>query len=127
MRKGCILVIVGVYLLHLLDGLVALGVCCYKDTSGKAAALRDEQHSAFITGTEFLHRLINLQQMLMGEGLIDRDIIVTLREVRCCTRLLTGSCTSRDTIHMHIATDDSCLQRRQHSQLNAGGKATRVG
>ena len=107
--EGGILVVVGVDLLYLFDGLVALGVGGHKDAPCKAAALWDEEHTAVVARTEFLYRLIYFQQMLVREGLVDRDIVVAPREMGRSTRLLAGSCATRNAVHVNISANDACL------------------
>ena len=126
MCKGRIAVVVCIDLLHLLDGLVALGIGGHEDAPCETASLRDEQYASVITWAQLLHRLVNLQQVLMGEGLIDRNIVVAPREMGGGTRLLTSSRATRDAVHVDIAADDACLQSRQHCQLDAGGKTARI-
>ena len=44
----------------------------------------------------------------------------------CGTRLLSGTRRTRYGVHRHIVVDDAELCGRQQSELDAGGKATRV-
>ena len=76
MGEGGIFIIVGINLLYLFDGLVALGISGDEDAPCKTTALGNEEYASIIARTQLLHRLVDLQQVLMGECLINRDIIV---------------------------------------------------
>ena len=126
MGEGGILVVVGIDLLHLFQGLVALRIGGDEDAARKAAALGDEQHTTVVAGSQFLHRLVDLQQVLVGEGLVNRTVIVAPREMGGGPGLLSGTGAAGDTVDMDIAADNAGLQGRQHGQLDTSGKAAGV-
>ena len=127
MCKGRIGIVVGIDLLHIFQCCIALGISRYINATGKASALGDEEHTAVISGTEFLHRLIDLKQMLVGKGLVHRDVVVSPRVMCGGTGFLSGSGTAGNAIHMNVATDKTVSQSWQHGQLDASGKASGIG
>ena len=127
MRECGILVVVGIHLLHLLEGSVALGIGGNVDATGKATALGNEEHTAVITGMQFLHGLVYLQKVLVVEGLVDGNVVVAPTVVCRCAGLLT--CTGRTgyAVHVDVAAQHASLEGGEQSQLYAGGKATGIG
>ena len=127
MCKGGILVVVGIQFLYLLEGSIALGIGGNVYATGKAAALGNEEHSAVITGMQFLHGLVYLQKVLVVEGLVDGDVVVAPTEMRGCAGLLTSTGGTGYAVHVDVSAQQSCLQCRKQCQLYAGGKATGIG
>ena len=64
--------------------------------------------------------------MLVREGLIDGNVVVSPREMSRCSRLLTCARTACNAVHMDVTTNDASLQSGQHSELDASGKAARI-
>ena len=122
-----IAVILLIYIPHLLDGRGAMSVRGHEDASGKAAALGDEEHASIVAWSELLDSLVDLQQVLVCEGLVDGYVVVAPREVGGGTGLLSGSRAACDAVGVYVTADDAGLQRGQQPQLDAGGKASGIG
>ena len=74
-----------------------------------------------------MHGLVNLQQMLVGEGLIDGDIVIAPGIVGGGTWLLTCASAAGDAVDMDISAQDASLECRQQGKLDAGGKSAWIG
>ena len=125
-RKGSILIVVGIDALNFLQKQVTLSIGSNKNATSETAPLGDEEQSAFIARAKFLYGLVDFQEVLMCEGLIDGDIVVAPREMRRCPWLLASSSAACNAVHVNVATDDACLQCGQHGELDASSKATWV-
>ena len=65
--------------------------------------------------------------MLVGEGLVDAQVVLAPGEVRRGTRLLTGTRRTRDGVHRHIVFQQSHLGGGQQAELDGGGEAAGIG
>ena len=132
MREGCLLVEV---LIESND--IAYGRRCFQrhhlraeDSSCEVATVGDEIHSdaiclvAFIEcvnhmgrtcGLQLVQRLANLMQVLVCEELIDREIVVSPREMCGRSRLLTCSCRTSDGVHGNVLRQQASLCQRQQA------------
>ena len=77
-------------------------------------------------GLHLVEALTNLVQMLVGEELVDAEIVVSPREMGGGAGFLSCSGASRDAVHGYVVVDDSHLSGRQQSELDAGGKASGI-
>ena len=127
MGERRILIVIGIDGSHLLYRRGALGVGRDEDATRKASALGNEKDATIVFGLQLVDGLVNLQQVLVGEGLIDGDIVGAPREMGGGSELLPGTGATGDSVDMYVATDDACLQRRQHGELYAGGETAGVG
>jgi len=107
-REGSVAIVVGIELLHLLNGKVALGIRRNENSPCETASLRNKENSSIIARAELLNRLIDLEQVLVGEGLIDGDVVVAPREMGRCARLLTCSGTACYAVYVDVSADDAC-------------------
>lgn len=116
-----------------------------EDATGEVAAVGDELNlepgagstvTALATarssgasgrGGHLRQTLHDFGQVLVGEGLVDAQVVVAPREVCGGTGLLTGTRRARDGIHADGTAEQTHLCRRQQRQLDARGKAAGVG
>ena len=143
MSEGCILEEI---LIECNDSILILSIVtsnnlCTEDTTGKVTTVRDEIYGYTITlktpiksinstrsrrRTKLVQCLADLMQMLMTEKLIDREVVITPREMGCCSRLLTCSSRTCDSINSNITSQETCLCKWKKTFLNASSKATWV-
>ena len=116
-----------------------------EDATGEVAAVGDELNLEPGTGStvarlatagssggsgrggDLRQTLHDFGQVLVGEGLVDAQVVVAPREVRGGAGLLTGTRRARDGIHADGTVEQAHLCRRQQRQLDARGKAAGVG
>ena len=98
-----------------------------KDATGKVATIRNEVNGSIKITLGLLKALAYLWHMLMAESLIDTHVAHTPREMGCCSRLLTSTRATSNSINANVAIDEPHLCCRQQAKLNTCGKTTRVG
>ena len=91
--EGCVGIEVFVSLNNILYWSGSLDDSCAEDAASKVATVGDEVNVGIEISLNLLQTLANLSDVLVLEWLVDAQIVVTPREVRCSTWLLT--CTSR--------------------------------
>ena len=118
---------VGIELLVGFDDILHWGWClddgCAEDASGKVATIGNEVDVGIEIALYLFQRLSDLGDMLVLEGLVDAQVVVTPREMGRGSWLLTSSCRARDGIDGYIILEQIQIGRWQQRYLNTGGKA----
>ena len=95
--------------------------------TGKVSAIGDEVDIGVKAALQVLDGLNYLGQMLMGERLVDADIVVTPAEVGGCARFYACACAAGDGINVDVIVEHQVAGQRQQCQLDGSGKAAGVG
>ena len=127
MCKGLTLVEILISLNDRLSVLIGADDLSGKDATGKVTTIGNEVDVGFEMSLYMTDALANLGDMLMGESLVDAQVVVAPREMGGGTGLHAGSRASRDGVDADGGSDEPHLGGRQQSELNARGKATGVG
>ena len=112
---------------NLIQRFIGLYHLSSKDATGKVATIRDEVDGCIEITLSLLKALAYFWHMLMAESLIDTHVAHTPREMGCCSRLLTSTRATSNSINAYVAIDEPHLCCRQQAKLNTCGKTTRVG
>ena len=100
---------------------------CTEDATGKVATIGDEVYVGVETALYLNQRLLDLSQMLMGECLIDAQVVITPGEVGGSTGLLACTCRTGNGIDGHIFLEQSHLGSGQQGYLYGCSEAAWVG
>lgn len=95
--------------------------------TGKVTAIGNEIDIGVKAALQVLYGLNYFGQMLMGERLVDADIVVTPAEVCGCTRFYACTRAACDGIHVDIIVEHQVAGQRQQCQLDGSGKAAGIG
>ena len=98
-----------------------------EDATSEVATIRNEVDGSIKITLSLLKALAYLWHMLMAESLIDTHVAHTPRKMGCCSRLLTCTRATSNSINANVAIDEFHLCCRQQAKLNTCGKTTRVG
>ena len=119
-----------VFLVHAYD-FFQRHFCLYydgsEDAAGEIATVRNEIYFRIETVLQLLERLLDFGHVLVLESLVDAYVIVAPAEVAGCTRLYACARAAGDGIHHDVIVQHQVLGKREQSQLDAGGKTTRIG
>ena len=75
---------------------------CAEDATCKVTTIGDEIDVGIEIALNLFQRLANLGDVLMLEGLVDAQVVVTPREVGSGSWLLTSSCAACDSVDSNI-------------------------
>ena len=100
---------------------------CAEDASGEVATIGDEVDVGIEITLYLLQRLADLCDVLVLEGLVDAQVVITPREVRRGAWLLSCSSRARDGIDSYIVLEQIQIGCRQQGYLYAGGKTAGIG
>lgn len=95
--------------------------------TGKVTAIGDEVDIGVKAALKVPDGLNDFGQMLMGERLVDADVVVTPAEVCGCTRFYACARAACDGIHVNVIIEHQVAGQRQQCQLDSSGKATGIG
>ena len=87
---------------------------------------RDEVHDRLFPGdAPEIHS--DLSKVLVGEQLVDGDVVVPVAEMRGLSRFLPCTGRSRDGAHVHLVVDEPAGCKREQGKLDGRGEAARIG
>ena len=127
MHKRVGLIILTVYLVELINIYGVLDNHGSEYAAGKVTAIGDEVDIGVKAALQVLDGLYYLGQMLMGERLVDADVVVTPAEVGGCTRFYACARAACDGIHVDVIVEHQVAGKRQQCQLDGCCKTTGIG
>lgn len=111
----------------LLQRLLRLYDLCGEDATGKVTAIGDEVNGGIEITLYLTQALADLRHMLVHEGLIDAEVVITPGEMGRGTGFHARSRTSRDGVDTDIFIDEAHMGGREKSELNTGSETTGIG
>ena len=122
---------VGIELLVGFDDILHWGWClddgCAEDASCKVATIGDKVDIGIEIALNLLQRLSDLGDVLVLEGLVDAQVVVTPREMGRGAWLLSCSSRACDGIDGYIFLEQIEIGSRQQGHLNASSETAWIG
>ena len=122
-------IIIVIYLPIILDchSLNSPGIDTGKDSTCKITPERNEIHYWLSTVSNSCDILLNFSKMLVGEQLVNGDIVIPPAEMGGLSWFFPCSGRTCDCGYMDLINDESGIGKRKKCKLDCRGKASRIG